>query len=60
LIFFVYFFASRQKSEWVWVKPNQKKIIIDFLRFNYLLFADRVHTNYPEFYRRGQNKKQNA
>jgi hypothetical protein len=20
--FFVYFFASRQKSEWVWAKPN--------------------------------------
>jgi hypothetical protein len=26
LIFFVYFFASRQKSEWVWVKPIQKKL----------------------------------
>ena len=24
--FFVYFFASRQKSEWVWVKPIKKKL----------------------------------
>jgi hypothetical protein len=28
--FFVYFFVSRQKSEWVWAKPSKNNSIILF------------------------------